>query len=163
MKKLIILIVAMAMGMGSFAGSLTEADRKLVWQQAYGLERDGWTIQGLGDIEQALAYLTEKQKDGVIIVFGASYGNKKADDAINAAYDNAARQLALSRGYSYREVSSIETDSENADSEPVERVRQIDRLAVEVTASLPVPSLVLLRENDGKYDCMAMYVVDPNH
>ncbi len=146
------------MSLCSSAGTLTDEDKKHVWQQAYLMELGSWELQGLGSIEQALYNVAEKMKDGMTVITGVSYRNSTSADALNNAYDNAARQVALSRGYSYQEIAMIESDPNNS-AEDDEHKRVVERIETDVTAQLPVPTLVVLRENDGKYDCMAMYVI----
>lgn len=159
MKNLSLYIIMLAMSLCSSAGTLTDEDKKHVWQQAYMMELGSWELQGLGSIEQALYNVAEKMKDGMTVITGVSYRNASSADALNNAYDNAAMQLAFSRGYSYSEVTSVEYDENISGDNVVDRSRGVGKMILDVTAKLPVPSLVVLRENDGRYDCMAMYVI----
>ncbi|MBD5345009.1 MAG: hypothetical protein HDR90_08515 [Bacteroides sp.] len=157
MNKVITVLIIMLMSLCSFAGVLTEADKKLVWQQAYGLEKEDWTIVGLGSIEKSLMEITEKQKDGKMIVTGASYGNDGQDAAINAAMENAALEVALSKGFSMRVISVTQPDSDSPNAD-TQQSKEMSALNLNVEASLPLPTLIIIRERGEKYDCMCFYV-----
>lgn len=164
MKKLISLAMLIAM---TFAivpaesyGQAAKADVKAAKSQAKKLEKQGWQTEGATSLENGLVKIAQKEAAGFTLLLGTSYGSQKSNVAKTKARNNAINEFAE---YGKSIVKArINTKVDDIDSEEVDNlVSGYERMLVrELDNLIPLPSLILRRDNNGSVDYQCYYMIN---
>ena len=164
MKRLISLAMLIAMVCAiapvQTYGQAAKADVKAAKSKAKDLKKQRWETEGATSLENGLVKIAQKEAAGYTLLIGTSYGSQKANVAKTKARNNAINEFAE---YGKSIVKArINTKVDDIDGEEADNlVTGYERMVVrELDNLIPIPSLILRRDNNGSYDYQCYYMIN---